>query len=144
MSAGGGPIGHVPAPVESNHRHVEQPASPQPAMEPSATDLAQDAWLWLTQSWRPLALIGAALVCLLALRSMVRTGRKLPNRGLHLSAMAPTLAATAAKPGKVPPPHWRRPLPADVAPPNEGLSKLVQDDPETAASILRNWIGQVD
>jgi flagellar biosynthesis/type III secretory pathway M-ring protein FliF/YscJ len=143
-SAGAGPIGHITAPAESIQRHVEEPAPPQPAMEPPTTNLARDAWLWMTQSWRPLALIGAALVCLLTLRSMVRARPEVAEGRTSSAGDGDSAAVTAAKPGKVPPPHWRRPLPADVVPPNEGLSKLVQDDPETAASILRNWIGQVD
>ena len=55
----------------------------------------------------------------------------------------PAADATPAKPAKVAPPHWRR----DRGPPTgslrEELSELVEDDPETAANILRNWIGQV-
>ena len=48
-----------------------------------------------------------------------------------------------ATPAKVAPPHWRRARRAADRPLREELSELVEEDPETAANILRKWIGQV-
>ena len=47
------------------------------------------------------------------------------------------------KKGQPPPPHWRRDPGAVDRSLREELSELVEADPETAANILRNWIGQM-
>jgi flagellar biosynthesis/type III secretory pathway M-ring protein FliF/YscJ len=54
-------------------------------------------------------------------------------------------ASAAAEAGRSPvgPPHWRRDAGSDRRSPGEELSALVADDPDAAANILRNWIGQV-
>jgi flagellar biosynthesis/type III secretory pathway M-ring protein FliF/YscJ len=135
---GAGLTGQAAAPAEPNHRRAEESAASQPVPQPPSAALAEDAWHWLARSWRTLVLIGAALACLLALRSMFRAA---PGAADVPLAAAESGAAAAAKPGRAPPPHWRRPSPVAVAPPSEELSKLIQDDPEAAASILRNWIG---
>ena len=140
--AGSGPTVPAAAPAELKRLGTEVSAEPQSASEPPV-NLAQNAWHWLAKSWRSLALIGAALVCLLALRSMVRAQPGVAAAQTASAASDASDAATTAKPGRVPPPHWRRPQPAERALPNDELSQLVESDPETAASILRNWIGQV-
>ncbi len=51
-------------------------------------------------------------------------------------------APARSRASAVPAPHWtRRTDPSDRSP-GEELSELVDEDPEAAANILRNWIGQ--
>jgi flagellar biosynthesis/type III secretory pathway M-ring protein FliF/YscJ len=135
--------GQIAAPAKVDHHRTEESAKPKTASEPQAGDLAQDAWHWLTQSWRTVALIGGALVCLLVLRSMVCPQAAIAKVQVASDESGPDDATTGARAGKVPPPHWRRTARDAGATVHEELSALVQDDPETAASILRNWIGQV-
>ena len=136
---GSGPTGPAVGPggVEASAA-AEESAEPQPATSRPRPTSAEDAWHWSAQSWRTLALVGAALVCLLALRSMVRaqpaarraaiaaaTPRRQRNRAKCLRRTGAGRCRPAAR-------RW-----------TSELSKLVENDPETAASILRNWIGQV-
>jgi flagellar biosynthesis/type III secretory pathway M-ring protein FliF/YscJ len=104
------------------------------------SEWSRKAWQWAQQWWKPLAGVGFALVCLLVLRSMI---------GAKTTEAEPAAAATASaspadKPAvkaALPPPHWRRDFGVDRSL-REELSELVEADPETAANILSNWIGQ--
>ena len=84
-------------------------------------------------------MIGLALVGLLVLRSMVRGSPTAVETAKSDAGAAgandePTeaVARTAGNASTPPAPSFR-----------EELSAMVEDDPETAANILRNWIGQV-
>ena len=93
------------------------------------------------QSWKIPIGIGFALVCLLVLRSMVWSKPAEADE----TAIATHSAASADKsPTKMatPAPHWRQHAGAVDRSLREELSELVETDPETAANILRNWIGQ--
>lgn len=122
---------------------TEESVKPKPVAEPAAADFARDAWQWAVQSWRTLAVIGATLLGLLLLRSMVRRPAGVAATPISSTESAPNDAAAVTGTGKVPPPHWRRKSGIDATNLREELSALVQDDPETAARILRKWIGQV-
>jgi flagellar M-ring protein FliF len=132
-----------------------------PAPPPGA---AQQAWSWLAASWRTVGVTGLALVCLLWFWSAVRGGRAGGKRqAASISGEGWQAASTSPEAGpaeddawqqasRVPPPHWRAPRghrrealvgrgrPADPVI-HRQLSELVEADPETAAGILRNWIG---
>jgi flagellar biosynthesis/type III secretory pathway M-ring protein FliF/YscJ len=129
--------------TRTDHRQMEEAAKPKPASEPAAADFAHDAWQWAAQSWRTLAVIGATLLGMLLLRSMVRRPANVAKAPVSSAETAANDATAVAGTGKVPPPHWRRKSGIDVTNLREELSALVQDDPETAARILRKWIGQV-
>jgi flagellar biosynthesis/type III secretory pathway M-ring protein FliF/YscJ len=121
----------------ASSQNIAAHESPRPAS-------GQDAWNWIVQSpWNAIGLIALAVVGLLALRSMVRPKPPAVDGPAKSVATALDKDPTGAKPAKLPPPHWRRHSAAET-PLREELSKLVEDDPETAANILRNWIGQVD
>jgi flagellar biosynthesis/type III secretory pathway M-ring protein FliF/YscJ len=127
-------IAQVPLPAGSSHRPADESTSPRPAPEPTAASLTQDAWHWIVQSWPTWAAVAAALIVLLMLQRMVRT-KTAP-------ADADRDNAAAGRQGNVPPPHWRRQTQAAGLPLHQELSDLVHQDPETAAGILRHWIGQ--
>ena len=123
------------------------------SQQPSPSQMAWDFWSvlnwilsnWNSPSWRIGGGSGLAFVLLLTLRWMVR--RRSAVTGASTTSAAPTrvVDAAPAKPANsaaVAPPHWRRQS-ADDRPLRAELSELVEEDPETAANILRNWIGQV-
>jgi flagellar biosynthesis/type III secretory pathway M-ring protein FliF/YscJ len=104
---------------------------------------SQGAWNWAVRSWKTLAGIGFALVCLLVLRSMVWAKPAETDEPAITTVFETAADAAPAKTAKVAPPHWRRDTGVADRPLREELSELVEEDPETAANILRNWIGQV-
>lgn len=105
-------------------------------------DFTREASRWLVQPWNAIGLIGLALVGLLVLRSIVR-GTSAGAKQTTASMPADGVDAPArSRASTVPAPHWtRRTDPSDRSP-SEELSELVDEDPEAAANILRNWIGQ--
>lgn len=114
-----------------------------PVAEPPAPLLAESVLNWARQSWATLGTIGLGLVSLLVLRSMVRHG----SAPIDAPAASPNADDPSESIGRgstaVPPPHAQRFYEAGASPHNE-LSKLVEDDPESAANVLRTWIGHVD
>jgi flagellar M-ring protein FliF len=112
------------------------------ATAPSARP-SEDLLNWAVQSWRTLAGVGVALICFLGLWLIARTKAAKAEQPAA-AAMATTAvdAAPAKLANSVAGPHWRRPVAAAGKPLREELSKMVEDDPEAAANILRKWIGQ--
>ena len=113
-----------------------------PAEQPPVPGFGADALAWLRQSWATLGMIAARLAGLLVLRSVIRAASAagggpstLPNDNRNESSSEGGSAV-------VPPPHARgfhNPAPS----PRDEVSELVEADPDTAAGILRTWIGQV-
>jgi flagellar M-ring protein FliF len=102
-----------------------------------------DMLTWLNQYWSTLGLIGLGMVSLVMLRSMVRSIPAAEPANVaaasHAAAAAqPELEEAEEAPAALP--KTRRFAVADGSPKDE-LSELVSTDPDTAANILRNWIG---
>ena len=125
-----------PANVVTVTAYQEIPAAP-----PSAPAWGWIAWNWATQSRKTLAGIGFALICLVVLRSMV-SAKPAEVDELPISTVPEPTAERTATRTATPPPHWRHAAAAVDRSLREELSELVEADPETAANILRNWIGQ--
>jgi flagellar biosynthesis/type III secretory pathway M-ring protein FliF/YscJ len=112
-----------------------------PATPPVAPAWDWSAWSGAMPSWKIPIGIGFALVCLVVLRSMIwakPAETDEPAISTHSASSAdksPTKMAT-------PPPHWRQHAGGVDRSLREELSELVEADPEAAANILRNWIGQ--
>jgi flagellar M-ring protein FliF len=112
--------------------------------EPPLPNWHENLLNWLVQSWSTVAVIGLAFISLIMLRSMVRMAPAMPP----LPAME-TLAKTAegaeeedetpearqAKQGK----RFQGTGESLL----DDLSDMVSHDPDTAANILRSWIGNV-
>jgi len=115
-----------------------------PAEELPVPGVGQDVWNWAVQSRHFLGLLVLVLVCLLVLRSMMRTASAKTGTETAPAVDNPGDEAVWTKqPSHVPPPHWRQHSKAADPSLRDELSDLVEDDPEAAANILRNWIGQV-
>lgn len=120
--------------------NIETPKPPAP--------LAEQAWSWLAASWQRAALAGFAVVALFALAIAMRAGRA------PTPAVDDSLGGNAwQESSRVPAPHWNRSTtgrsPNRLASIEDAaiarhVSELVEADPEAAAGILRNWIGQTD
>ena len=108
---------------------------------------------WLNQYWTTLGLLGLGMVSLVMLRSMVRS---MPEAGV--AAGANSRAASAGPSGhagaalaapsepeetekETPAPAKTRRFAVAGGSLKDELSELVSTDPDTAANILRNWIG---
>jgi flagellar M-ring protein FliF len=108
---------------------------------------------WLGQYWSTLGLIGLGMVSLAMLRSMVRSipaaGEAAAansraasvNPGSHAGAAiaAPSEPEQTEQPPAAPAKTRRFAIAGDSL--KDELSELVSTDPDTAANILRNWIG---
>jgi len=107
--------------------------------EPASSAIVWEAWEWLRKSWRMVALVGSILIGLFWLRTVVRGATASRN---STSETAGGSGDPATKRSPVGPPHWQQRRGAADPSPGEELSAWVENDPETAAGILRNWIGQ--
>jgi len=110
-----------------------------------------DVLTWLNQYWTTLGLIALGMVSLVMLRSMVRS---IPEAGMAAGANSRAVAISAggqAGAAAQPEPEEAEEEPAVPAKTRrfavaggsltDDLSELVSTDPDTAANILRNWIG---
>ncbi len=107
---------------------------------------------WLNQYWTTLGLIGLGMVSLVMLRSMVRSipaageaagansRSASAGPGGHAGAAAAQSEAEEAEEEPAAPAKTRRFAIAGGSLMDD-LSELVSTDPDTAANILRNWIG---
>jgi flagellar M-ring protein FliF len=125
------------APTDLVTVNVFQDISGEAIPEPGVTD---NAMAWFAQSWSMLGMVGLAMFSLMMLRSMVR--------GTTV-AMAPQRAEGPAGENE-PIPEENTVQPSQRLGKFSGsgptlrdeLSELVQEDPDSAANILRTWIGQ--
>jgi flagellar M-ring protein FliF len=113
---------------------------PGPAV--AAPTTVAEATGWLSDNWRSVAMIAVGLVSLLMLRSMLRSSAGAHAPSPSQSAAAETAAheedkehetdaaATVKRRFQMTGPNLRL-----------ELQELVKEDPDTAANILRSWIG---
>jgi flagellar biosynthesis/type III secretory pathway M-ring protein FliF/YscJ len=111
---------------------------------PPAVSIADNALSWAVESWRPLAGVGIALICLVGLWWIARTGPTKVERPPMPAPAEPAIAEAPPKQAPLAAPHWRRPAKTADEPVRDELSKMVEDNPEMAANILRKWIGQAN
>jgi len=117
---------------------TDLPSTPPP--EPS---MAQTALSWLAGSWRTLAVMVLALVSLLMLRSLIRSG---PIGAGEQESLLPGVLAAEAPAGEQAPSEGTsgpRRFGSGQRSLRDELAELVEEDPDTAANILKSWIGTV-
>jgi flagellar M-ring protein FliF len=117
------------------------PSLPLPV--PSLPDVAL---AWAGQYWSTLSMIGLTLVGLVMLRSMVRAAPVVVSAGSQFNVLEGDneAAETAESAGEPEPLNARSRLkrrPPGGPSLREELSELVKEDPDSAVSVLRSWIG---
>jgi flagellar M-ring protein FliF len=109
-----------------------------PVVMPPEPSLAKNAMLWLGDYWSVAGMLGLAGVSLLMLRSLVKAGPPVePSSSPRLADLPEE--EDEEVPNKPPPARVRR----FTAGPSlrDEISVLVKEDPDTAANILKTWIG---
>lgn len=106
-----------------------------------AVDIRQEVWNWLRQSWRTVFAIVLALLGLMVLRSMAPRPKAAAVSFSELVGDE-TRDMVEHRPATIPAPHARR-FQQSRSGAREELSAIVEEDPDTAANVLRSWIGQV-
>jgi flagellar M-ring protein FliF len=109
-----------------------------PTVLTSEPSLAKNAMLWLSDYWSVAGMIGLVGASLLMLRSMIKSAPPIESNSALRLADTPDNANEESS-NKPAPTHARR----FTAGPSlrDEISTLVQEDPETAANILKSWIG---
>jgi flagellar M-ring protein FliF len=113
---------------------IAPPELPEPG-------LAENVFVWLGDYWSTVGLLGLALFSLVMLRSMIRAA---PAGPAQARAPAAGPGETAEETEEATPEAVQRQLQrfsGSGASLRDELSDLVNEDPEIAANILRNWIG---
>jgi len=103
--------------------------------------IGANALTWLGKYWTTLGLIGLAFFSLIMLRSMIRA---VPATEIEDRASRTAPAETQeeeAESGEEAAQRKLKRFSGSSASLRDELSELVTEDPETAANILRNWIG---
>jgi flagellar M-ring protein FliF len=113
-----------------------------PVTPPSVTD---KALFWLGQYWSTLGMLGLGAVSLIVFRSMVRAA---PVAELPRAQSTPLAAATVGEELTIGEPEQQQEAAARLkrrakSGPSlrDELVEIVREDPDSAANILRNWIG---
>jgi flagellar M-ring protein FliF len=121
---------------------------PAPTIEPPST--VSQATTWLSRYWSTLAMLGVAMFSLLVLRSVVKGGPPIaaaaagagPALTLHGDeATAAPAPRTEGEPEEAGDDRPRLRLKKNKSV-KDDLVEIVKDDPDTAAEILRSWIGK--
>jgi len=115
-----------------------------PMAEIPSTPITEKAMSWFGKSWSTLGMIGLAMFSLLMLRSMIRAGAvATESAGPAVHSIPETDDSDDAE---AEPAHERQLKRRASGGPalRDELVDLVREDPDTAASILRNWIGAVN
>ncbi len=114
--------------------NITPPEIPQPGT-------GEKALTWLGQYWSTLGLIGLAFFSLVMLRSMIRAAPPSQTEVRTLPMPSGETEEEEAESGERPAPRKLKRFSATGASLRDELSDLVGEDPDTAANILRNWIG---
>jgi flagellar biosynthesis/type III secretory pathway M-ring protein FliF/YscJ len=108
-------------------------------------ELRERAIDWIAQNWKILSVVGLSLVGLLLLRSIVRSMRAGVQHSVAMPAEAPATLSLVIDSG-----HQAEAIEAGGAAARRSagrsnlageLAEVVRKDPESAASVLRSWIG---
>ena len=123
-----------------------EPYTATPIAEPEVPGIAANAGNWFASNWQTIALFGAAIFSVFFLRGMVQSNTPAPSRASTPSDRQQTSTADGLDDDEMDETdvgnslrekghHTGRSL-------RDELTELVHDDPDAAASVLANWIGE--
>jgi flagellar M-ring protein FliF len=101
----------------------------------------QKAITWLGDNWRTLGLAGLVLASLLVVRSMVRGIPEPASAAISARVSTPETETAAGETPEATAAKRLRRISAGGPSLRDELSDLVKEDPDSAANILRTWIG---
>ncbi|HJN07160.1 MAG TPA: hypothetical protein QF564_00595 [Pirellulaceae bacterium] len=136
------PLGDDPYPLVTVLPYTSTPIDDPP--EPS---MAANAGSWFASNWQTIALFGAAMFSVFFLRGMVQSPNPAPSRAAEKGTREPPLARDGLDDEELEKTDIVNSLKSKFQ--NSGrslrdeLSELVHEDPDSAASVLANWIGEV-
>jgi flagellar M-ring protein FliF len=142
---------------ENTYKHVRVvvlDSLPSPAIAPPS--FATTATSWIGRYWSTLAMLGVAMFSLVVLRSVVNgKSNGLPGAAASARATGPSLKLQPDEPsapstesvpastnGELPENHRPRLRLRRGTTMKDDLIDIVREDPDTAANILRSWIGK--
>lgn len=113
-----------------------------PAAPIAPPTFAVTAMDYLAESWRTIGMIAVGLVSLVMLRGMIRGAAPAPSPATE-EVNTPRIAAVEEEEEEEPAVETVLRKKFDAGGPNlkQELQLLVKEDPDAAAAILRNWIG---
>ncbi len=121
------------------------PYTSTPIADPPAASVAGGAGTWFASNWQPIALVLLAVVSLCFLRGMMRSTSARPPAGEEQTAAESDWALDAFAADDLDQLEIRDSLggamPAAGRSLRDELTELVQADPDAAANVLANWIG---
>jgi flagellar M-ring protein FliF len=135
---------------ENTYKHVRVVVlDTLPAMVIATPSLASTATTWVGRYWSTLAMLGVAMFSLVVLRSVVNGKPGDAPAAAAAAAAGPSLklqadeppAASDSAPGEPKTDRPRLRLRKGTSM-KDDLIDIVRDDPDTAADILRSWIGK--
>ncbi len=135
--------GHIEGAESTKHVTVEFVDSVTPPPSP-APSLANTALAWTDRNWGSLSMVGLAMLSLLMLRSMTSSHTR--NRDLAVARQEENLGEHDDESSSPEKNQGRNSIPKLHGKTESSLSddlvEIVHDDPDAAATILRNWIGK--
>ncbi len=111
-----------------------------------APAVAQKAFSWFSQNWTMVAMVGLVLFTLSTLRSMVRSvpASEATPLSMRVSSEEGNKEEKADEVPEVAAVRRLRRMTGSGPSLRDELSDLVKEDPDSAANVLRAWIGQVN
>jgi flagellar M-ring protein FliF len=118
------------------------------AAEIAGPPMTQRAMSWLGQNWPMVAMVGLVIFSLNVLRSLLRSvpATAAPTASAAIAARVSggdSKAENSAEPVEAVAARRLRRMTGSGPSLRDELSEFVKEDPDSAASILRTWIGQV-
>ncbi len=113
---------------------------PAPAIEePSTTN---KALIWFAAHWQTVGMTLVGLVSLIVLRGMIRSAAtRMPQEEPARLVATPEIADETESEETPPEPVLKRRFRSTGPTLRDELTSMVKEDPDTAANVLRNWIG---
>jgi flagellar M-ring protein FliF len=121
------------------------PYTSTPIDDPPVTSLAGNAGSWFAGNWQTIALFGVALFSVFFLRGMIQSNNPAPAVAADAGSREPTLVDHGYDDEEVDQLEITNSLKAKFQHTGRSLrdelTELVHEDPDAAANVLANWIG---